>query len=110
MPLLRSCRRLIRLANFRQAQIEEERQRKIRELKESLERQKLEKAENKLRRIQLTESCAVFEGKALTIVVSDSSEKSSSAGVRDRIESIRTKIRQQKEVTNSPFAAAAPLT
>lgn len=51
--------------DYRQAQLEEERERKIRELKESLERQKLEKEENKLRRIQLAESCAFFEGRNL---------------------------------------------
>lgn len=46
----------------RQKQLELERERLILELKEAKERQKREKQENKLRRIQLSESDKYFEG------------------------------------------------
>lgn len=47
---------------FRQRQLEEERERKILELQEAKERQKREKEENKIRRVQLGESCQRFGG------------------------------------------------
>lgn len=46
---------------LRQRQLEEDRQEKLKQLLESKQRQKREKEENKLRRIQLAESCEYFE-------------------------------------------------
>lgn len=47
---------------FRQKQLEEERDRKILALQEAKERQKRDKQENKIRRVQLDESCRYFNG------------------------------------------------
>lgn len=45
----------------RQRQLEEERQQKLKQLTEARERQKREKGENKMRRIQLADSCNFFK-------------------------------------------------
>lgn len=45
----------------RQRQLEEERQLKLKQLSEARERKKREAEENKLRRLQLADSCAFFK-------------------------------------------------
>lgn len=47
--------------SFRQRQLEEERQLKLKQLTEAKERKKREKGENKFRRVQLAESCEFFK-------------------------------------------------
>lgn len=51
---------------FRLARIEADKEERSRELKESIERQNLERQENKLRRVHLAESCTLFSGKHRT--------------------------------------------
>lgn len=46
---------------YRQRQLEEERSQKLKQLSDARERQKREIRENKMRRVQLTESCEFFK-------------------------------------------------
>lgn len=51
----------------RQRQLEEERQLKLKQLSEARERKKREAEENKLRRVQLADSCAFFKSNVTRI-------------------------------------------
>lgn len=60
---IKNSENLTKISNCRQRQLEEERNLKLKQLSDARERQKREIQENKMRRVQLAESCDFFRSK-----------------------------------------------